>query len=115
MADEEWLMEGTERHDGHTAVFFAAGRIERGVDWLIARTETGRGMPATPIGLYYAKLWYCERLYPLIFLADALNRRGCHHHPVRRSAGRHRRDRQSRCASRAGRDRHRKQRGQRTA
>jgi hypothetical protein len=29
---------------------------------------------ASPIGLYFAKLWYYERLYPLIFATAALGR-----------------------------------------
>jgi squalene-hopene/tetraprenyl-beta-curcumene cyclase len=52
----------------------ARAAVERGVDWLIAETEAGRVTPAAPIGLYFAKLWYFERLYPLIFLAGALER-----------------------------------------
>jgi squalene-hopene/tetraprenyl-beta-curcumene cyclase len=30
--------------------------------------------PAAPIGLYFARLWYFERLYPLIFATSALGR-----------------------------------------
>jgi squalene-hopene/tetraprenyl-beta-curcumene cyclase len=50
----------------------AAGRVEqaaarRGLAWLADRTEGGRATPAAPIGLYFARLWYAERLYPLIF------------------------------------------------
>jgi squalene-hopene/tetraprenyl-beta-curcumene cyclase len=48
--------------------------VARGVDWLIARTDCGRVTPAAPIGLYFARLWYFERLYPLVFLAGALGR-----------------------------------------
>jgi squalene-hopene/tetraprenyl-beta-curcumene cyclase len=44
------------------------------VVWLIATPVGGRVTPAAPIGLYFAKLWYFERLYPLIFLAGALER-----------------------------------------
>ena len=46
----------------------------RGIDWLLERVEAGTfGHPA-PIGLYFAKLWYFERLYPIIFAASALGR-----------------------------------------
>jgi squalene-hopene/tetraprenyl-beta-curcumene cyclase len=31
-------------------------------------------LPAAPIGLYFASLWYHEKLYPLIFVTDALRR-----------------------------------------
>ena len=46
--------------------------VERGVAWLAAKLDTDGELPATPIGLYFAKLWYSERLYPLIFALDAL-------------------------------------------
>ena len=52
----------------------AEAAVARGVDWLIAATDAGRVTPAAPIGLYFAKLWYFERLYPLVFLAGALAR-----------------------------------------
>jgi len=45
-----------------------------GVVWLIERTNGGRDFPAAPIGLYFAKLWYYEKLYPLIFTVAALSR-----------------------------------------
>ena len=48
--------------------------IARAVGWLIDRTDAGRDTPAAPIGLYFAKLWYYEELYPLIFLLSALHR-----------------------------------------
>ncbi|MHC4983094.1 MAG: prenyltransferase/squalene oxidase repeat-containing protein [Planctomycetota bacterium] len=48
--------------------------IAAGVSWLIERTEGGRRFPASPIGLYFAKLWYFEELYPLIFTVAALRR-----------------------------------------
>ncbi len=52
----------------------AESAVERGVDWLIRATDGGRVTPSAPIGLYFAKLWYFERLYPLVFLAGALER-----------------------------------------
>lgn len=45
---------------------------ERGALWLAAATREGSEFPATPIGLYFASLWYSERLYPVIFTVDAL-------------------------------------------
>jgi len=39
--------------------------VERGVAWLT--TATAAGFHAAPIGLYFARLWYYEDLYPLIF------------------------------------------------
>ena len=46
--------------------------VGRGVEWLIATTEEGARFDAAPIGLYFARLWYSEELYPLIFTVGAL-------------------------------------------
>ncbi len=48
------------------------GQVERGLAWLVDRTNGGRDFPASPIGLYFASLWYSEKLYPLIFAVSAL-------------------------------------------
>lgn len=48
--------------------------VERGLAWLIERIEAGGLAQATPIGFYFAKLWYFEKLYPLIFSVAALGR-----------------------------------------
>jgi squalene-hopene/tetraprenyl-beta-curcumene cyclase len=45
-----------------------------GVSWLIKHTEGGKRMDPSPIGFYFAKLWYFERLYPLIFTVAALEK-----------------------------------------
>ena len=45
---------------------------QRGVAWLVEAVERGRTMDAAPIGFYFAKLWYYERLYPAIFTVSAL-------------------------------------------
>jgi squalene-hopene/tetraprenyl-beta-curcumene cyclase len=45
---------------------------QRGVSWLVEAIEGGRIMDAAPIGFYFARLWYYERLYPLIFAVSAL-------------------------------------------
>jgi len=75
--DDGWGM-GTEATVEETALAVAAlmGGGEgvaaaRGVDWLLARGETGLCRPA-PIGLYFALLWYHEALYPLIWSLEAL-------------------------------------------
>jgi len=44
----------------------------RGTDWLLESVETGRWKQPAPIGFYFAKLWYFERLYPMIFAVAAL-------------------------------------------
>ena len=45
---------------------------ERGIKWLKSAVESGNIGCPTPIGFYFAKLWYHERLYPLIFASAAL-------------------------------------------
>ena len=40
--------------------------LNRGAGALLALTENGTRFPAAPIGLYFAKLWYYEKLYPVI-------------------------------------------------
>ena len=46
----------------------------RGLHWLVEAVESDRYLQASPIGLYFAKLWYYEDLYPIIFTASALRR-----------------------------------------
>jgi squalene-hopene/tetraprenyl-beta-curcumene cyclase len=43
-----------------------------GVDWLCERVENGTWREPSPIGFYFAKLWYHERLYPLVWTVGAL-------------------------------------------
>ena len=61
---------GAAEHGGPIVV----GAIERGCAWLIEHTDGGTKFEPAPIGLYFAKLWYSERLYPLIFTVAALDR-----------------------------------------
>lgn len=53
--------------------------ISRGIAWLIEAVESGRFREASPIGFYFAKLWYFEKLYPLIFTVAALGRAASRH------------------------------------
>ena len=46
----------------------------RGIEWLLERVEEGTIAEPTPIGFYFAKLWYFEKLYPIIFSTAALAR-----------------------------------------
>jgi squalene-hopene/tetraprenyl-beta-curcumene cyclase len=48
--------------------------VHRGAQWLIASTNRGTSVPASPIGLYFARLWYFEESYPLVFTLCALSR-----------------------------------------
>lgn len=50
------------------------GAVERGLAWLIDRVERGDLYNPSPIGFYFAKLWYFEKLYPIIFAVAALGR-----------------------------------------
>lgn len=42
-----------------------------GVDWLHRATDAGSQLHSSPIGFYFAKLWYFEELYPLLFTTSA--------------------------------------------
>lgn len=46
--------------------------LSRALHWIDEATAQGSKFPPAPIGLYFAKLWYFERLYPLIFTISAL-------------------------------------------
>ena len=48
--------------------------VSRGVAWLLTNTSRGTRFDPTPIGFYFAKLWYYEKLYPIIFAVAALGR-----------------------------------------
>ncbi|UCE60709.1 MAG: hypothetical protein JSU63_02950 [Phycisphaerales bacterium] len=65
----EALVETQGRSHGTTG---KSDAIERGTRWLIDRTRGGTVFAPAPIGLYFAKLWYSEHLYPLIFTVAAL-------------------------------------------
>jgi squalene-hopene/tetraprenyl-beta-curcumene cyclase len=49
-----------------------AETYQRGLNWLLDAVESGRWKEPSPIGLYFAKLWYYEELYPIIFTVSAL-------------------------------------------
>lgn len=46
----------------------------KGIEWLISRIEDGTYVRPATIGFYFAKLWYFETLYPIIFTVSALAR-----------------------------------------
>ena len=64
----------------HAADRELAGRalvaVGRGLVGLIEHTDGGIVFPAAPIGLYFAKLWYDEAIYPLAFTVTAFERAG---------------------------------------
>ena len=55
------------------ASFGSTEAVQHGLAWLCDRVEDGTWRVASPIGFYFAKLWYYERLYPQIFTVSALN------------------------------------------
>jgi squalene-hopene/tetraprenyl-beta-curcumene cyclase len=48
--------------------------VNNGLTWLVQSVEAGGLHNPTPIGFYFAKLWYFEKLYPIIFSVAALGR-----------------------------------------
>ncbi|MEX2112726.1 MAG: prenyltransferase/squalene oxidase repeat-containing protein [Pirellulales bacterium] len=44
----------------------------QGLKWLIDAVEANRHQESSPIGFYFAKLWYYEKLYPLVWTVAAL-------------------------------------------
>lgn len=46
----------------------------RGLAALAAAVREGRHRTASPIGLYFARLWYYERMYPIVFALEAVGR-----------------------------------------
>jgi squalene-hopene/tetraprenyl-beta-curcumene cyclase len=51
-----------------------ADAVNKGLSWLVQKIESGGLNHPTPIGFYFAKLWYFEKLYPIIFTVAALGR-----------------------------------------
>lgn len=47
------------------------GAVASALRRLLDRTECGRTFHPAPIGLYFAKLWYAEALYPVVFAIGA--------------------------------------------
>jgi squalene-hopene/tetraprenyl-beta-curcumene cyclase len=48
--------------------------IQRGAEWVVRHTSHATALSPSPIGLYFAKLWYFEKLYPLVYASGALGR-----------------------------------------
>ena len=79
------LFETTTRQPGaladtaHPATpIVPAETLERGLNWLLDAVDSDRYQQPSPIGLYFARLWYYERLYPRLFTLAALGR-ACQH------------------------------------
>jgi len=48
--------------------------LYRGEEWLADATELGTKFPASPIGFYFARLWYFEKIYPITWTVEALSK-----------------------------------------
>jgi len=48
--------------------------VNKGLQWLVKQVESGRLSDPTPIGFYFARLWYFEKCYPLVFAVATLGR-----------------------------------------
>jgi squalene-hopene/tetraprenyl-beta-curcumene cyclase len=64
-----------------------AKAVARGAAWLLDATRDGAETAAAPLGLYFARLWYYEELYPVVFALAGLSganstERDRHHHPA---------------------------------
>lgn len=46
--------------------------LREGIHWLVQAIGKGQHRDSAPIGFYFAKLWYYERVYPLAFTVAAL-------------------------------------------
>jgi squalene-hopene/tetraprenyl-beta-curcumene cyclase len=69
--DERFLAQSAVQHGGTNAMTQA---IIGGVEFLLDSVDQKRHRLPWPIGFYFAKLWYHERLYPLIFTTGALGK-----------------------------------------
>ena len=46
--------------------------LGKGLAWLVEAVDRGQHLKSSPIGYYFARLWYYERLYPILFATSAL-------------------------------------------
>lgn len=71
----EWLQHNSQSKTGSSSTDLqqqVINAIERGVTHLIELTQRGTHFEPSPIGFYFAKLWYFEDLYPVIWTVGAL-------------------------------------------
>jgi squalene-hopene/tetraprenyl-beta-curcumene cyclase len=47
--------------------------VVRGAEWIVRASHEGHDTPPSPIGLYFARLWYFEEMYPLVFGVGGLS------------------------------------------
>jgi len=56
--------------------------VEKGLGWLVRAVAENRHRQSAPIGFYFARLWYYESMYPLVFTLSALTRAVEHYEPI---------------------------------
>ena len=61
--------------------------LGRGAQWLIDATGDGAETVAAPLGLYFARLWYYEELYPVVFALAGLAGAGAVLSPAHHESG----------------------------
>ena len=49
-------------------------QLEKGMKALLKLTNDGANFPSSPIGLYFASLWYDEKMYPLVYSMAAVEK-----------------------------------------
>lgn len=50
------------------------GAVDRGAEWIAVATEKGLRFDPSPIGFYFARLWYFEQIYPVAWSVEGLSR-----------------------------------------
>ena len=70
----ERLADGSGLNDSVVCAPGLSDASRRGLAWLLDRVDQGTWVEPSPSGFYFAKLWYFEDLYPLIFTVAALRR-----------------------------------------
>ncbi|MDO5581305.1 MAG: prenyltransferase/squalene oxidase repeat-containing protein [Planctomycetia bacterium] len=70
--EETALLLGALRYDPNAADPELSAALSAGYSRLVKMIEERKYEKASPIGFYFAKLWYYEDLYPILFALDAL-------------------------------------------
>ncbi|MEA3367549.1 MAG: prenyltransferase/squalene oxidase repeat-containing protein, partial [Planctomycetota bacterium] len=73
-ASSSGMADATADEDSPPLPRRARTAARRGAAYLVRGTRGGTALAPAPIGFYFARLWYFERLYPVIFTVEALGR-----------------------------------------